>query len=69
MPEFKRLHEIEFCEATKNTGSALLVHITDDDEEFWVPLSQIDVTSEVQDEGDTGTLVVSKWLAEQRGWE
>ena len=35
---------------------------------FWVPKSQVHDDSEVYKEGDRGTLIISGWLAEQKGW-
>ena len=40
-------------------------------EEGFVPLSQIDEDSEItasSKKGDSGTLVIPEWLAEDRGW-
>jgi hypothetical protein len=37
-------------------------------ETFWVPRSQIDDLSEVYDSDHEGTLIVSQWFAEKRGW-
>lgn len=48
------------------TQKALLVEV--DGDEVWVPQSQITDDSEVWKEGDTGTLVVTEWIAEQKGW-
>lgn len=36
--------------------------------EVWIPKSQIQEDSEVTEVGDSGTLIVSQWLAEERGW-
>lgn len=47
---------------------ALLVEI--DGEQFWVPHSQIHDESELSQDsspGDSGTLVMSTWIAEQKG--
>jgi hypothetical protein len=33
----------------------------------WIPLSQIDDTSEVYENGQEGTLVVSAWIAKEKG--
>lgn len=63
--------EVEGVTVLKNTGSALLCEaefFEDDDGKVWVPLSQIHEDSEVYDEGDEGRLVVSGWLARERGW-
>lgn len=67
---------IEVTEVLKDTGKALLVrvdeddpvHETTDDGTVWVPQSQIHEDSEVYQEGDSGTLIVTRWIAEQKGW-
>lgn len=57
------------CEAVclKDSGQALLIEI--DGEEFWIPQSQILPDSEVYDAGKNseGTLVISEWIATQKG--
>ena len=54
------------------TGLAILVDSPDFSDEggsSWIPYSQIDRDqSEVNEIGDFGTLVVTEWLAEERGW-
>ncbi len=57
---------IDDCRAIRETDMAILVDI--DGEEHWVPKSQILDESEVWQDGDEGTLVVSGWLARQEGW-
>lgn len=52
--------------ATKGTAKAILVKLADGTTR-WVPRSQIDRGSEVSDEGDTGTLLITEWLATR--WE
>lgn len=34
----------------------------------WVPIRLLDDSCELREEGDTGPLIVPKWLAEDRGW-
>jgi len=51
------------CLAT--TEQAILVEV--DNEEFWIPRSQLSEDSEVADKGDEGTLIVTRWVAEQKG--
>lgn len=65
MAEFKEKVWIQGALAKKETDKALLVEI--DGDEHWIPKSQIDDDSEVYQEGDEGELVVSMWLAEQKG--
>lgn len=52
---------------TRETPKALLV-VLEDGREEWIPKSQVTEDSEVYGEGHHGTLVVTSWLAEQRGW-
>jgi len=47
------------------TERALLCVI--EDEEVWIPRSQI-VEGDIEEKGDTGSVVITAWLAEQRGW-
>lgn len=51
----------------KATDAALLCEI--DGTEYWIPKSQISDDSEVHDDQDnaTGKLVVSEWIAKQKG--
>lgn len=51
--------------ALKETGAALLCKIDGDD--YWMPKSQIDSESDVNAEGDEGTLVVTQWIAMEKG--
>lgn len=64
MPEFKEKVRIEDVVVKKQTDKALLCEINGDD--VWIPQSQIDDDSEVWNEGDEGTLVISQWIAEQK---
>lgn len=52
--------------AKKETDKALLC-LFPDGEEHWIPKSHVDDDSEVYREGDVGKLVVTKWIAEQKG--
>jgi len=51
----------------KDTGKALLINFGNDEKE-WVPSSQIHDDSEVYRDGDHGKLVITRWIAEQKGW-
>jgi len=71
-PMPKRNHElvtISNVYVKHATEKALLCLIRG--EEVWVPRSQIDESSEVQDDlnASEGDLVVTQWIAEQKGWE
>jgi hypothetical protein len=59
------LAQVEVEQVVRATGKALLVLV--EGEEVWIPRSQIQEDSEVQDEGDSGTLVIPMWLAEEKG--
>lgn len=65
MPSFKDKVRIEGVECLRDSPKAILCRI--DGEEKWIPQSQVDDDSEVYKAGDEGTLVVSAWLAEQKG--
>lgn len=49
----------------KSTDKAVLVE-TEDGEEVWLPLSQIE--GDLPDEGSRGTIQVASWLAKKNGW-
>lgn len=51
------------CEA--ETGKAICCII--DGESVWLPKSQVDDDSEVYKKGTEGVLVISEWIAEQKG--
>lgn len=59
--------EIEDVSVVKETDLALLVKI--DDEEHWIPKSQIVDESEIWKMGQTGKLCITDWFAEQAGLE
>lgn len=50
----------------RETDRAVLVRMPGG-QEHWLPKSQLDEDTEVAAEGDSGTLVISHWIAEQRG--
>jgi hypothetical protein len=64
-------YTIEDCEAIHETEKALLVeseNFDTEDNQIWIPQSQIHSDSEVYKEGTNGLLVVTTWFAEQKGW-
>ena len=65
MAEFKEKVHIDDVTVLRTTEMAVLCEI--DGSEYWVPQSQIDDDSEVWEEGDQGMLVISKWIADQKG--
>ena len=56
------------CLRTSGSGKAILVRFDDDDEDRWIPVSQIDDESEVYQTGDDGNLVITEWIANEKGW-
>lgn len=60
--------DIDDVRATKETDAALFIE-SDETGKVWIPKSQISSNSEVLHEGDEGTLCVTGWLAEERGWK
>ena len=51
----------------KETDAALLVEINLSSQ-VWIPKSQLSQHSHVRSEGDYGTLIVTRWIAIQKGW-
>ena len=50
------------------SDKAILVLLEDySDEPMWIPKSQIHDNSEVYKKGTSGTLIITKWIAEQKG--
>ena len=67
----EEVFEIEDAVVVRATDKALLIDAPIFDEEQWVPKSQISNDSEVwtdNPKGNDGTLIVSMWIAEQKGW-
>lgn len=56
----------ENCVCLSASAKAVLVSM-EDGKELWFPRNQIDPTSEIKDDSDAGTLVVSRWIAKQKG--
>lgn len=61
------MSDISFDEAEvlRETEAALLIRI--DGAEHWIPKSQISDDSEIWKQGDKGMLVVTEWIATQKG--
>ena len=59
--------EFEGAVCIAQTKQAICVRLADRDEMVWIPQSQVDDDSEVYQAGDKGTLVVSEWIAMQKG--
>lgn len=49
----------------RETEAAILIEY--ENEEFWIPKSQIQEDSEVSGVGDVGTLSIPRWLAKEKG--
>ncbi len=59
---------IDGVECIRHTDRAALVIING--EEHWLPQSHINADSEVFKRGDSGKLIITKWIACKRGlWE
>lgn len=57
--------EYEGIVCNKDTDKAILVKI--EGKECWIPKSQIHDDSEVYKKGTDGKLIISQWIAEQKG--
>lgn len=53
------------CTFVRETDNAVLVHDDASDEDVWIPLSQVE--SMHRDRNDFGSIVVSDWIARQKG--
>lgn len=65
MPSSREEEEFEVTEVKVATDKALLV-VLDTGDEVWMPLSQLLEGSEVEEVGDTGKIVIPRWLAEEK---
>jgi len=65
--DFRHTVSFENVICERQTAQAILVYLPDREEPVWIPQSQIDDTSEVWKEGQQGDLVVSEWIAVQKG--
>lgn len=59
-------YELEHCRIMRDSGKAVLVD-SPEQGEIWIPKSQLHDDS-IQEEGQEGSLIVTGWLAKQRGW-
>ncbi|MDP3768801.1 MAG: hypothetical protein Q8S13_12365 [Dehalococcoidia bacterium] len=66
MPAFRDKAEFPRSVALAATDKALLCRF-EDGAEHWIPQGQIDDDSDVWKRGDEGTLIISAWIAEQKG--
>jgi hypothetical protein len=58
--------EFEGCSCEVESTSAILVEIPEHGE-LWIPKSQVHDDSEVYKKGTEGKLVITAWLATQKG--
>lgn len=66
MARFEETVELYDVVAKLHTDDAVLCELEPGDE-VWIPKSQVDETSQVFEEGDEGTLVVSRFIADKKG--
>lgn len=59
--------EIEVEKLIRQTANAALCLI--DGEECWLPWSQINEDSEITKDGDSGSVYIPRWLAEEKELE
>lgn len=69
MTDFRDKATFENARCERATAAALLVYLEDREEPVWFPKSQVDDDSEVFDaeKNARGKLVVSEWIATQKG--
>ena len=67
MTTFRLRAEFSGCFCDKDTDKACLVEGVEYSEPLWIPKSQIDDDSEVYAAGTSGTLIVSEWIATEKG--
>jgi hypothetical protein len=65
MPDFKTKAEFPNCKVVDISQLAIEVDI--DGVLYWIPQSQVDDDSEIWENGQEGTLVVSEWIAKEKG--
>lgn len=59
---------LDAVECIASTDKALLVYVPDLGDKVWLPKSQIlEEDSDNLDVGEVGTLVVSAWIAKEKG--
>jgi len=55
------------CRLLKETDNALLIHDYTAEEELWIPLSQIESMTKRGEMPCDGTVVMTTWIAKQKG--
>lgn len=66
MPEWTDEVQLEDVEVLNESAHALLIKL--DGQTYWVPKNHVSDNSEVYKVGHSGTMIVSAWIAEQKGW-
>jgi hypothetical protein len=66
-PEAEPDVTVDNCVVMKETARALLVAVPGAAEHLWFPKGQIRDSSECKNDGDRGKLVISEWIANQKG--
>lgn len=70
MPDFRDKAEFEGCVVIRATANAVLIRGLEE-EDIWIPKSQIDDDSEVwndtTDGKGPGRLIISEWCATEKG--
>ena len=61
------MFHIENCKVVADSPNAILVESPELEKSIWVPQSQVCDESEVWKKGDEGTLIITDWIAEQKG--
>lgn len=58
---------IENAECVNEYENSIIVTVDEDYEEHSIPRSQLHADSDIQGFGDSGNLIITKWIAEKRG--
>ena len=66
MTDYEEKAEFDDVVCEQSTDKAILC-VFEDGTKHWIPNSQVDDDSEVYEHGHEGKLVVSLWIAEQKG--
>ena len=65
MPNFRE--KAEFFDVLVVDETTLAIKCVIDGTGWWIPQSCVDDASEIWKTGDEGTLVISEWLAKEKG--
>jgi hypothetical protein len=67
MPDFKDKAKFTDSACDLVSGSGAAIHVRIEGKWVWMPVSQVDDDSEVWKPGQEGQLVVSEWIAIEKG--